>query len=633
MRKIRKKKKNKGKFTAWARSHGMTVQEAANRILRNRRRYSPTLIKRANFVRNAAKWEDGGELLLGNDNGGGFMDALGNVGKALGPIGSILNAGTNIFSMIQQGQEKDRLANIAEQNRIKEGANQADMAQTDIVNNYPAVFKSGGQFKGKRFGFKPGEQNAEVEDDELIITPDGVITGIKGNRHKDKGGGEQVQLPNSSKILSRKYAKNLLPYSNKMNKEQEILQGNSTRLAKTSADKNYKKYYSKIMSAYNNQEADKIINGEDSDQNIYQGGGLHNTSDWYAGAGLNYGKNNYNIPQYLDPNTGGYSGGGVNPGINNFGGGNWWNNRRQQEQVPYRGTPDFRSPEQAGYGNGIGMNPTNTFQKAGQPMYTSNITAGNIGGMNEHLQSLMPQFGSTKTEIGQFNSVSNDLAPGPQMPKPSGEGDGKLGGFLEGLGTLAPSLYNLGQGLFGEREYMDASRYQNPYESKINSLMADRTYNIDPDLAANEATFRTTAANMRNLGGSRGQVMANLTGAQNVKQFGDMSAYAQKKNMENQYRAEYANALYPMGRDTAMTRMAVDEGNQLTDATGRGMIASGMTGVQQYLLTKRQMKNQNRRGDLLIDAIKGYGSGRAGEWIPGLDEFYSNYYKNRKNVS
>lgn len=55
---------NKGKFTSWAQAHGMGVQEAASHVMANKEDYSATIVKRANFARNASKWkhEEGGEL-------------------------------------------------------------------------------------------------------------------------------------------------------------------------------------------------------------------------------------------------------------------------------------------------------------------------------------------------------------------------------------------------------------------------------------------------------------------------------------------------------------------------------------------------------------------------------------------
>ena len=64
--KERKKKKDggsihiapskRGTFTAAATKHHMGVQEFASTVLRNKDRYSPAMVKKANFARNASKW-------------------------------------------------------------------------------------------------------------------------------------------------------------------------------------------------------------------------------------------------------------------------------------------------------------------------------------------------------------------------------------------------------------------------------------------------------------------------------------------------------------------------------------------------------------------------------------------------
>ena len=50
------KPENKGKFTAFAKSKGMSVQKAASFVLAHKGKFSATLVKRANFAKNAAKW-------------------------------------------------------------------------------------------------------------------------------------------------------------------------------------------------------------------------------------------------------------------------------------------------------------------------------------------------------------------------------------------------------------------------------------------------------------------------------------------------------------------------------------------------------------------------------------------------
>lgn len=69
--KIHIKEKNKGKFSAAAKRAGMSTQAYASHVLANKSRYSPTLVKRANFARNASKWKHsyGGPLIYAGHQG------------------------------------------------------------------------------------------------------------------------------------------------------------------------------------------------------------------------------------------------------------------------------------------------------------------------------------------------------------------------------------------------------------------------------------------------------------------------------------------------------------------------------------------------------------------------------------
>jgi N-acetyl-anhydromuramyl-L-alanine amidase AmpD len=51
------KPSKRGTFTAAATKHGMGVQAFANRVLANKENYSPAMVKKANFARNASKWK------------------------------------------------------------------------------------------------------------------------------------------------------------------------------------------------------------------------------------------------------------------------------------------------------------------------------------------------------------------------------------------------------------------------------------------------------------------------------------------------------------------------------------------------------------------------------------------------
>jgi hypothetical protein len=58
------KPENKGKFTRWAKARGMSVSEAYNKVMGNTDNYPPSVVKMANFAKNAAGWkkEEGGEF-------------------------------------------------------------------------------------------------------------------------------------------------------------------------------------------------------------------------------------------------------------------------------------------------------------------------------------------------------------------------------------------------------------------------------------------------------------------------------------------------------------------------------------------------------------------------------------------
>ena len=57
------KPENNGKFTRWAQARGMSVLEAANTVMNNIDSYPPSVVKMANFAKNAAGWnkQNGGE--------------------------------------------------------------------------------------------------------------------------------------------------------------------------------------------------------------------------------------------------------------------------------------------------------------------------------------------------------------------------------------------------------------------------------------------------------------------------------------------------------------------------------------------------------------------------------------------
>lgn len=100
------KKENRGKFTESANRANMGIQEYARHILANKEDYSPTLIKRANFARNAAKWNAfGGDLNTYGSTYNGGLEYINN-----GHSHS-----ENPYGGVPMGSDRDGTPNLVEE--------------------------------------------------------------------------------------------------------------------------------------------------------------------------------------------------------------------------------------------------------------------------------------------------------------------------------------------------------------------------------------------------------------------------------------------------------------------------------------------------------------------------------------
>ena len=103
------KPSKRGTFTAAAKKHGKSVQSFASQVLANKENYSPTMVKKANFARNASKWHSfGGDL---NTNGSDFSNGQTIVG----------NGGTheeNPMEGVPMGMDAEGNPNLVEQGEV-----------------------------------------------------------------------------------------------------------------------------------------------------------------------------------------------------------------------------------------------------------------------------------------------------------------------------------------------------------------------------------------------------------------------------------------------------------------------------------------------------------------------------------
>ena len=104
------KKKNKGKFTESAKRAGMGVQEYARHVLANKERYSPTLVKRANFARNATKFK--------HDLGGFLFNHGAEWNNGVSTVDTGGSHESNPYGGIPMGIAPDNQPNLVEQGEV-----------------------------------------------------------------------------------------------------------------------------------------------------------------------------------------------------------------------------------------------------------------------------------------------------------------------------------------------------------------------------------------------------------------------------------------------------------------------------------------------------------------------------------
>ena len=117
------KKKNRGKFTESANRAGMGVQEYARHILANKDKYSSTLVKRANFARNAASWKHalGGYIKDRDDMYNNMLESQTHGGDFSNGVTFINNGGTheqNPFEGVPMGIAPDGKPNLVEEGEV-----------------------------------------------------------------------------------------------------------------------------------------------------------------------------------------------------------------------------------------------------------------------------------------------------------------------------------------------------------------------------------------------------------------------------------------------------------------------------------------------------------------------------------
>ena len=195
--KINIKPENKGKFTNWANSKGMSVIEAANRVMANTKNYSPTIVKRANFAKNASKWNKkryGGDIVstMGYRDDSPFRNSESlNIYSPEGYI-DMSNVGKPIMA---NGQRLEPYS----------GLNQVPPSSSGYVKETPMMSKYGGNIYKSGGGYTVTKSNDRKGKTHKVTRKSDGKTEYYGY----PGMGEKENSKLGKKAFRSRHAKNL----------------------------------------------------------------------------------------------------------------------------------------------------------------------------------------------------------------------------------------------------------------------------------------------------------------------------------------------------------------------------------------------------------------------------------------
>lgn len=191
-----------------------------------------------------------------------------------------------------------------------------------------------------------------------------------------------------------------------------------------------------------------------------------------------------------------------------------------------------------------------------------------------------------------------------------GYGDGmfskaNIGSTIGGIASAAPVAYNLLQGMFSKPEQLDNSQFQNQAANQALSMMNNRRVNVDPMLEANKNAFNIANRNINTASRTRGERMAGYATTAAARGLADAGVYANKQNIENQYRGETAQMSANLGQQAAATNMTIADYNAKNRAAQRNMTSTGLSQLSQLAQQQQITKGQQRADQMRINALEG----------------------------
>jgi hypothetical protein len=214
-----------------------------------------------------------------------------------------------------------------------------------------------------------------------------------------------------------------------------------------------------------------------------------------------------------------------------------------------------------------------------------------------------PNLGPNSPFTGTSTSRQVDTTKEPG----SSNGEAVMGQIMD----YAPIAYNLAQGIFNKPQNLNPADYYNPNENQATNLMANRRYNVNPELEANRNAQINYTRGLRQGAPSQAQYLGNLQNSQISRSKSDAEAYARKQNMDNSYMGEEAQMKANLGQQRAQTKLGVQDMNDRNKAAARSYIPTALSQLQQANQMNRVMKglksSDAQKQKLLQGMFRGYG--------------------------
>lgn len=440
------------------------------------------------------------------------------------------------------------------------------------------------------YGGKVPSSLAYVDDGELIQTPDGAVSKVPEQGQPTDS--NLVNLPEGSRILSNTLK---VPGTNKTfaelgdkvmtrkkSKGKDIYAQNADMLN----EMNNRSMHDKLFAMQESIKAKKGIKNKTKELESFARGG-DNTPAGYNAAGF-----------MIDPRFAGEISMGVSaptPRVRDTWGMKGdvtapWDNYGRVSEIDAGNLPE------------VTINAT---RKASPKVTTTNYTSRvipktarvtapeiipNLDTIDESFDiDATPEDIRTRTITG---ATVQPVITAPQQEPVRLEG---LSSLVSGATSLAPIMSNL----FTSSSEAVPANY-NPYATAITNTMGRRRYNIDPllrDIETNRNVANYAASQQRT---NTGQDMAFRLQNAIATNKAIAAARAAESNANNQYKAEYANAMNNLGQQWVQATNLASELNARNRATARNIRRTGLGQLSQWAQNRELMSNQRSRDNATL---------------------------------